>query len=232
MIVLHHMHNLGFIHRCVSPRAVMFKNDGSARVGSFQSACAQGTRESPLEMEGILEYAAPEVLLCGGFNDSSDLSQQNAAPLQYSYPVDVWALGITTYTCLVGRIPFASDNNELLFHRILFTEPEYPGDMDPKARSFIAQCLRKRPSDRPAIDDLLSDPFILDNLNWKGNNTAGPDHMHCCREITEGTISQVRPEPVPECRSARGCGAAKPVPYRAGTLIQYMGPIIIMIITN
>jgi serine/threonine protein kinase len=166
----------------------MFKGDGSARIGSFQNACQAVTTEMPLENGGILEYSAPEMLLSSAFNDTPGHAVE---PLGYSYPVDVWALGITTYTSLVGRIPFASDDNEQLFHQILFTEPEYPHDMDPKARAFIAQCLRKRPLDRPAIYDLLTEPFIRDNLNWEDQAAVAPHTLHCNRDAPQES-TQVR----------------------------------------
>lgn len=142
-------------------------------------------------MQGILEYVSPEMLLCGAYNAGPPRPAD--APLTYSTAADVWALGVTVYTCLVGRVPFQAEENEALFHQILFREPEYPPDLDRAARAFIAQCMRKRPADRPPIDDLLTDPFISDNLGWDSKRAGCvPDQLFQARESAPaGTVRAV-----------------------------------------
>lgn len=52
---------------------------------------------------GTPEYIAPEVL----------------AQKPYTFPVDMWAVGVITYVLLSGKLPFYSDNNARLFRLIL-----------------------------------------------------------------------------------------------------------------
>lgn len=53
---------------------------------------------------GTAEYLAPEVLLGKG----------------YSRPVDWWALGILIYEMIHGTPPFAGENHNAMYRKILY----------------------------------------------------------------------------------------------------------------
>lgn len=120
LVTLHHMHELGIVHRGVTPHAVLFRSSGTACVGSFQNAAYLDTlscADAFQEVEGYLEYSAPEMLLCSAYNEER---QAGAAALMFGQPIDVWALGVTVYTAVTGREPFTAPatNNERLFEKV------------------------------------------------------------------------------------------------------------------
>ena len=87
-------------------------------------------------MAGSFGYAAPEVMLKKG----------------HGKPVDMWSLGVITYTLLCGYSPFRSENLQDLIEecsssRIVFHE-RYWKDVSDDAKNFINTLLQPKPDDR------------------------------------------------------------------------------------
>ena len=87
-------------------------------------------------MAGSFGYAAPEIMLKRG----------------HGKPVDMWSLGVITYTLLCGYSPFRSENlNELIEEckngRVIFHE-RYWKDVSKDAKDFILTLLQPDPKNR------------------------------------------------------------------------------------
>jgi calcium/calmodulin-dependent protein kinase I len=87
-------------------------------------------------MAGSFGYTAPEVLLNYG----------------HGKPVDIWSLGIITYTLLCGYLPFRSKHVQGLIEecstcRVVFHEKHWK-DVSDDAKHFILKLLRPKPQDR------------------------------------------------------------------------------------
>ena len=67
-----------------------------------------------------------------------------------SFEVDVWSVGAVCFNTLVGKSPFATDDADVTYQRILDNEYDFPGDIDisKDARDLIGRLLRTDPSDR------------------------------------------------------------------------------------
>ncbi len=88
-------------------------------------------------MAGSFGYAAPEVMMRAG----------------HGKPVDMWSLGVITYTLLCGYSPFRSENlSELIEEcragRVVFHE-RYWKDVSKDAKDFIRLLLQPDPPKRP-----------------------------------------------------------------------------------
>jgi serine/threonine protein kinase len=67
----------------------------------------------------------------------------------YTNAIDWWGVGVVTYECLVGRLPFAdSKSQDALFQKILYHEPTYPSILSPIALDLIKRFLKKEPTER------------------------------------------------------------------------------------
>lgn len=87
-------------------------------------------------MAGSFGYAAPEVMLKKG----------------HGKPVDMWSMGVITYTLLCGYSPFRSENlpdliEECTSARVVFHE-RYWKDVSEDAKDFIIGLLQPNPDDR------------------------------------------------------------------------------------
>lgn len=97
---LDHIHSLGFIHRDIKPANILFDEDGIAYVGDFGIAKSVSNQETSETYAGQLtgtglamgtpDYMAPELVM-----------SENVDHL-----VDQYALAITVFQALSGRLPF------------------------------------------------------------------------------------------------------------------------------
>ena len=99
-------------------------------------------------MAGSFGYAAPEIMLKQG----------------HGKPVDMWSLGVITYTLLCGYSPFRSENvadliDECRSGRIIF-HGRYWKDVSQDARDFITNLLQPDPSKRLTSDEALRNRWL------------------------------------------------------------------------
>ena len=108
--------------------------------------------ESPYEvltsMAGSFGYAAPEIMLREGHGKA----------------VDLWSLGVITYTLLCGYSPFRSESirdliAETTNERIIFHERYWKG-VSKDAKEFILELLQADPSKRPTSKEALKHPWL------------------------------------------------------------------------
>ena len=101
---------------------------------------------------GTARYMAPETL--GG--------------KKYSFPADIWSLGICLYEFAVGRYPYANfaSHWELLDAMQAQPAPSLPaGDEYSEAfRDFVSKCLQLDPDARAQVQELQAHPFVNGTL--------------------------------------------------------------------
>lgn len=108
--------------------------------------------ENPSEvltsMAGSFGYAAPEVMLKQG----------------HGLAVDMWSMGVITYTLLCGYSPFRSENltdliEECRAGRIIFHE-RYWKDVSQDAKDFIMTMLQTDPNKRVTSEEALKHEWL------------------------------------------------------------------------
>jgi calcium/calmodulin-dependent protein kinase I len=99
-------------------------------------------------MAGSFGYAAPEVMLKQGHGKA----------------VDMWSMGVITYTLLCGYSPFRSENlpdliEECRQARIIFHE-RYWRDVSQDAKDFILTLLEPDPTKRATSEEAIKHPWL------------------------------------------------------------------------
>lgn len=104
-------------------------------------------------MCGTPNYIAPEILTS---NDKR----------AYSYEVDIWAIGVITYTMLIGKAPYDGGNVNNTYANIRQNDFSFPIKdhfISHQARMFIRSILTTDPASRLSLDQMLQHPFFTDS---------------------------------------------------------------------
>ncbi|GMF06674.1 unnamed protein product [[Candida] boidinii] len=170
---VNYLHNNGIIHRDLKPENILFKtkNDNSdiviadfgiaKKIQNFNNA---NSDDSDLENQqrkpyllgyaGSFGYSAPETYTDEG----------------YSYPADIWSIGVITYTLLAGLIPFRSEtvvdfldevqapNSGVIFY------DEYWNHISNSAKDFILCALELDQDKRLSAKELLNHRWITSHI--------------------------------------------------------------------
>lgn len=152
-----HLHHLNIAHRDIKPENLLYSKVGPEGVlkltdfGFAKRTDASAVR--PLETPCYTPYyAAPEVL----------------GPEKYDKSCDIWSLGVVTYILLCGFPPFYSAHglpmspgmkSRIRSGQYAFPSPEWDKVSD-QAKNLIKCLLKTDPTDRYAIDQVMSDPWI------------------------------------------------------------------------
>lgn len=147
-----YLHQNHVVHRDLKPENLLYITrapDSELVLADFGIAKHLDSPDGMLKtMAGSFGYAAPEVMLKKG----------------HSYPVDMWSMGVITYTLLCGYSPFRSESladliDETKHGRVVFHE-RYWKDVSQQAKDFIMSLLKPDPKDRATSAQALADPWI------------------------------------------------------------------------
>ena len=150
-----HAHGRGFVHCDIKPQNVRLDKTctravltdwGFARRAGDRRARSPRVREPRaahrVQLRRHLERAAPA---CGG--------------------ADVWALGATLYTMVVGRPPFGSETFEDLVRNVLALN--YEGSLSslpPQPRDLVEMMLQVAAYDRASITELKAHDWVVGGM--------------------------------------------------------------------
>lgn len=92
------------------------------------------------------------------------MSPERLANLEYSFPSDVWSLGITVFEMATGEHPYGLTDRPIEIENLInnFPAPSLQGSqiVSPELANFVSRCLQKNPDDRSLAKDLALDPFV------------------------------------------------------------------------
>lgn len=164
-------HRSQILHRDLKPENVVIPRDGRLRVVDFGLAKSLDTTSVPSWSEGGAPLQALDDLELTATQDVFETNDrglrgtpQYMSPEQWmgeecSAATDVWALGLICYEMLAGRLPYASTTAMSLAVRVCDPEPvpdlKSMAEVSEEVSELTARCLRKDPSERPAIDELV-----------------------------------------------------------------------------
>ena len=158
------LHRKKLLHRDIKPANILLKQDGQVKLADFgiaaqaetngsggRGAAVSGEEVLFSDFVGTMAYMAPERL-----KGSST----------YSFPSDIWSLGLSLYVAAVGTKPWPKGLSELELITTIIEGPPpaldptiYPSDLC----NFIGLCLQMNPANRPSASGLLKHPFLKIN---------------------------------------------------------------------
>ena len=155
-----YMHSRGVIHRDIKPENVFITKDGTVKLSDFGIATFKDINSRVTKSEvvvGSVHYLAPE------------LSQGAPASVQS----DIYALGITFFELITGRVPF--DDESPVTVALKHIKEKFPSPRKYNSKTpiiiekIILKACAKSPSDRykdvfemrKDIDRILREPTLI-----------------------------------------------------------------------
>ncbi|MEM9089580.1 MAG: AAA family ATPase [Cyanobacteria bacterium P01_F01_bin.53] len=132
--ILHQLHQHRVIHKDIKPANILIHPDPK-RITLIDFSIASllpketQTIQSPNNLEGTLAYLAPEQT--GRMNRGID------------YRADFYALGVTLFQLLTGKLPFPSKDPMALIHHHIAQAPTPINQLNPEIPSMVAQLVAK-----------------------------------------------------------------------------------------
>ncbi|KAL0037730.1 hypothetical protein WJX77_009896 [Trebouxia sp. C0004] len=144
-----HLHRRShMVHRDIKPANVLLSLNGDAKITDFGiSAFVDSTLAVCNTFTGTVTYMSPERI--------------NSQP--YSFPADIWSLGLTLLEAATGNYPYDASGGPLqLMIQVVEDEVPLPSrqQYSPEFVDLIKQCLEKDPYKRPTAEALLGHPFL------------------------------------------------------------------------
>ncbi|XP_049589130.1 tribbles homolog 3 [Syngnathus scovelli] len=171
-----HCHRNGVVLRDVKLRRFVFTDRFRTRVALLGlNDCVvlqSGESDSLLDRHGCPAYVGPELLASGKAAYSGRAA-------------DVWSLGVSLYTMLMGRYPFQDTRPAALFAKIRRGAFSLPAWLSPPAKCLIACMLRKNPAERLRASELLMHP-------WLSSRHVPPVAHHAITQRNSGRGPELR----------------------------------------
>ncbi|KAM0278386.1 hypothetical protein ACHAQH_005208 [Verticillium albo-atrum] len=149
---VNYLHMNSVVHRDLKPENLLYRSresDSEIVLADFGIAKMLDRKDEVLTtMAGSFGYAAPEVMLKRG----------------HGKPVDMWSMGVITYTLLCGYSPFRSENlqdliDECSSAQVVFHE-RYWKDVSQDAKDFILHLLQPEPEKRWTSTEALRHAWL------------------------------------------------------------------------
>ena len=212
---LEYLHFQGVIHRDIKPGNILVSEEGRCKIADFGTAAITPQDDDTLsDVQGTPAYWPPELF------DPELKSYHGKA-------VDIWALGATLYTIVVGRPPFLANNQMELAEEVKTKQPAFPSvvQADPYLRDVLERMIEKvRCTTRVAYSLCWFQFHWLLVCSLVFSVTAGSSQAHFSRRLDYACLGHGRrhrgaakeslslPQPVPESANRPCC------------IYQWLGP--------
>lgn len=142
LMALEHCHHRQVLHRDIKSGNIFLTSEGNVAVGDFGLATVRdGGDGDDHSLVGTPHYMSPELL----------------AKRPYSFPADVFSLGVVMYELTAQRPPFTAFNIHGLINKIKRSPmPALPSGYSAEWCNVVRNMLRKQPDQRPSAADLLN----------------------------------------------------------------------------
>ncbi|KUF90390.1 hypothetical protein AM588_10003329 [Phytophthora nicotianae] len=146
---LAHLQLVRHVHRDIKPQNILVQQDGAVKLTDFGLARELSSSTSMAQtFVGTFKYMAPERV-------------QNEP---YDYKSDIWSLGLVLIECATQTFPYANARSyiDVVQSIVESPEPSLPEDdangkpFTPEFHDFIGRCLKKEPSERASVEELLN----------------------------------------------------------------------------
>ncbi|RPB05760.1 Pkinase-domain-containing protein [Choiromyces venosus 120613-1] len=171
---IEYLHSQGVVHRDIKPDNLLLSKDDVLKIVDFgvSEMFEKKSQMLTAKSAGSPAFLPPE-LCVSGHGDVSGTA------------TDIWAMGVTLYCLLFGKLPFSHSGVVQLYESIKNDEPFIPEDLNPDAADLLRRLLEKDPDKRIKMPELREHPWVT----RRGEDMLLPE---------EENTSEIIPSPTPE----------------------------------
>lgn len=192
LLALTYLHSRGIVHRDIKPANFVYEKKGGGHVKMIDFDLSTFWKPGDAKLQrccGSPGFMSPELSTGQG----------------YTTQTDMWSLGVTLFTLLVGELPFSLEEEpptqECVFK--LLTS-EVAAGLSPDAAHLLARLLRVDPAERLSAEVALLHPFVSDRERC-------PDvaQLRPCRSKRRNQGGVCRRQRRPQRVACAGSGSAR-----------------------
>jgi len=159
---LSYLHKKGIAHRDLKLENIMLDKKHNVRLIDFGLSKYGDAAKKMRTLCGTKYYLAPEIV----------------RGESYSYPCDIWSVGVILFTMCCGFLPFDHGNEVLLMKTISLGLLKMPSFLSPDLQDLIRKILNPSQLQRMKIETIMQHPWIHriegDLQNNKGKGGRAP----------------------------------------------------------